>query len=77
MPAMADFLLVFGLVALALAVPRSVAAYAQARAPWDGAAIALAGLFAVAIAWLRADPAYALGDVPQVFYRVLAVWWNS
>lgn len=67
-----DLCLVLGLVLAALSVPAFVAAYSDGRRPIAPVASGLIAAGLVAYALGTAQGAYALADVPEAFYRVVA-----
>ena len=72
----ADLLFVIGLVLGVLSIPAFVSAYSESRAP-RGAAVA-AILAGALIVWASVEKpgGYAIGQIPDVFARVVGKYLN-
>lgn len=67
----ADLFFVIGIVVLVLAVPAIVGAFSDSRPPRAGAIMVMIGAGLIALAIWQRPTGYALGDIPEVFTRVV------
>jgi hypothetical protein len=66
-----DYLLVAGLLLIALSIPSLLQAYSSMDPPRMGAVLIILGLGLVFYAARTSPQGYAWDDVPNVFFRVL------
>lgn len=67
----ADLFFVIGLVVLVLAIPAIIGAFSESRPPRAGAILVMIGSGLIALAIWQRPSGYALGDIPEVFARVI------
>lgn len=67
-----DLLLVIGLVLAGLSIPAIISAFSEGRPPRGGAILVVVGGGLVALAMMNHPTGYAIGDLPDVFIRVVA-----
>lgn len=67
-----DLMFVIGFVTVALAIPSIFSAYADNRAPRAAAILVLIGGVLLVVALGRKPGGLALGEVPEIFARVIA-----
>jgi len=67
-----DLALVAAALLGCLALPASLAAYADSRVPWFGLVLLLAGAGSYALAWQARGTPPLPAELPEAFFRVLA-----
>lgn len=70
-----DLALILGLVLAALAIPSMVSAYSDGRAPRASALTILIAGGLIGYALMTHPGGYAVADIPDVFFRVVARFW--
>lgn len=70
-----DLALVLGLVLLLFAVPSMMSAFSDRRAPRASALTLLIAAGLIGYALLRHPGGYAMADIPDVFFGVVARFW--
>ena len=71
-----DLYLVIGIVICALALPSLLSAFVEGRPPRGGAILVLIGGVLIIVALTNHGRGYSIGEIPDVFYRVLGRYLN-
>jgi len=70
----ADLFFAIGIVVVVLAIPAIVSAFSDSRPPRAGAIMIMIGGGLIALAVWQKPGGYALGDLPDIFTRVIGRW---
>ena len=71
-----DLYFVIGLIITAFAIPPILGAFLEGRAPRAAAVVILIGGGLIALAVSEKPEGYSVGDIPDVFVRVVARYIN-
>lgn len=71
-----DLMFVIGFVTVALAIPSLFSSFAQSRAPRVASILLLIGGVLLVVALGRKPGGISLGEVPEIFARVIARYLN-
>ena len=71
-----DLILVIGIIVGALAIPSLIGAFSESRPPRAAAILFLISGTLIVVALTRNPVGYAVGDIPDLFVRVIGRYLN-